>query len=192
MMVNILILILVWLVVSLNTACLFSNIHNFLTWCSGKYPILRFEEYIEIALNASRVVGIYAELKNPVFINQHVCKLSYNSVNVSRFKINYAFLLLVLKRWIQWQVSWGDEKRYEDIFVETLLRYGYTGKYLSDEWKKQPIFIQSFAPTSLIYISDLIDSPKILLIDDVTVVTQDTNQVCKFLELHKHNSHHAS
>jgi glycerophosphoryl diester phosphodiesterase len=40
---------------------------------AGKYPIITFEEYIQIALNASRVVGIYPELKNPVFINQHVC-----------------------------------------------------------------------------------------------------------------------
>ena len=67
--------------------------------------------------------------------------------------------------------------------METLLKYNYSGKYLSDEWRKQPVFIQSFAPTSLIHASDLIDSPKVFLIDDVTVVTQDTNQVCVFIEL---------
>ncbi|KAL5196510.1 hypothetical protein ABZP36_000022 [Zizania latifolia] len=40
----------------------------------------------------------------------------------------------------------------------------------------RPVFIQSFAPTSLIYAADLIDFPKVFLIDDVTVRTEDTNQ----------------
>jgi glycerophosphoryl diester phosphodiesterase len=61
--------------------------------------------------------------------------------------------------------------------VETLKKYGYKGSYMSQDWLKQPLFIQSFAPTSLIYTSNLTDSPKILLIDDVTIPTQDTNQV---------------
>lgn len=39
---------------------------------SGKYSIITFEDYIAIALNAPRVVGIYPEIKNPVFINQRV------------------------------------------------------------------------------------------------------------------------
>ncbi|KAI5071024.1 hypothetical protein GOP47_0014023 [Adiantum capillus-veneris] len=108
------------------------------------FPIIKFEEYIEIALNASRIVGIYPELKNPVFINEHV--------------------------------TWADGKKYEDVFAETLLKYGYQGKFLSEQWKAKPIFIQSFAPTSLIYVSNLTDSPKILLIDDVDIPTQDTNQ----------------
>lgn len=110
---------------------------------NDKYPIITFEEYINIALNASRVVGIYPEIKNPIFINEHV-------------------------KW--------EGKKFEDVFVETLLKFGYTGRYLSEQWKNQPIFIQSFAPTSLIYASRLIDSPKIFLIDDVTIPTQDTNQ----------------
>lgn len=38
----------------------------------GKYTIITFEEFISIALDAKRVVGIYPEIKNPVFINQHV------------------------------------------------------------------------------------------------------------------------
>lgn len=61
-----------------------------------------------------------------------------------------------------------------------LLQYGYKGAYKSKDWVKQPVFIQSFAPTSLIYISNMTDSPKIFLIDDVTVPTQDTNQVSLF------------
>ncbi|XP_049934864.1 glycerophosphodiester phosphodiesterase GDPD5-like [Nymphaea colorata] len=40
---------------------------------------------------------------------------------------------------------------------------------MSKDWLSQPIFIQSFAPTSLIYVSNLTDSPKIFLIDDVNV-----------------------
>ncbi|KAF2282323.1 hypothetical protein GH714_043852 [Hevea brasiliensis] len=73
-------------------------------------------------------------------------------------------------------VKWSDGKRFEDKFVGTLKKYGYNGSYMSKDWLKQPIFIQSFAPTSLVYIN-LTDSPKIFLIDDVTIPTQDTNQV---------------
>ncbi|KAF8365169.1 hypothetical protein HHK36_032820 [Tetracentron sinense] len=111
---------------------------------NGKFSIITFEEYISIALDAPRVVGIYPEIKNPVFINQ--------------------------------RVKWSNGKRFEDKFVETLMKYGYKGSYMSKDWLKQPVFIQSFAPTSLVYISNMTDSPKIFLIDDVTIPTQDTNQ----------------
>ncbi|KMZ66112.1 putative Glycerophosphoryl diester phosphodiesterase [Zostera marina] len=111
---------------------------------NGIYPILTFEEFIEIALNAKRTVGIYPEIKNPVFINQ--------------------------------QVKWEDGRKYEDVFIDTLLKYGYKGSYKSKSWLKMPIFIQSFAPISLIYASKLIDSPKVFLIDDIDMPTQDTNQ----------------
>uniref|UniRef100_A0ACD5W7P8 Uncharacterized protein n=1 Tax=Avena sativa TaxID=4498 RepID=A0ACD5W7P8_AVESA len=37
-----------------------------------KYNIITFDEFILIALYADRVVGIYPEIKNPIFINQHV------------------------------------------------------------------------------------------------------------------------
>ncbi|KAK3029948.1 hypothetical protein RJ639_038176 [Escallonia herrerae] len=111
---------------------------------NGKFSIITFEEFISIALDAPRVVGIYPEMKNPVFINQ--------------------------------RVKWSDGKRFEDKFVETLEKYGYKGSYLSKQWLKQPAFIQSFAPTSLVYVSNQTDLPKIFLIDDVTMPTQDTNQ----------------
>lgn len=75
-------------------------------------------------------------------------------------------------------MKWPGGKKFEDKFVETLKKYGYKGSYLSKEWLAQPAFIQSFAPTSLIYVSNQTDLPKIFLIDDVTVPTQDTNQVC--------------
>jgi len=39
---------------------------------SGKFQIITFEEFITIALEAPRVVGIYPEIKNPVLINQQV------------------------------------------------------------------------------------------------------------------------
>ncbi|KAF6994034.1 hypothetical protein CFC21_010825, partial [Triticum aestivum] len=109
-----------------------------------KYNILTFDEFILIALHADRVVGIYPEIKNPIFINQHV--------------------------------KWSGGKKFEDKFVETLLKYGYKGKYMSEDWLMKPLFIQSFAPTSLIYISNITNAPKLLLIDETTVPTQDTNQ----------------
>ncbi|XP_073015209.1 glycerophosphodiester phosphodiesterase GDPD6-like [Primulina eburnea] len=111
---------------------------------NGQFPIITFEEFISIALDAPRVVGIYPEMKNPVFINQHV--------------------------------KWSGGKKFEDKFVETLKKYGYKGSYLSKQWLRQPVFVQSFAPTSLTYISNLTDVPKIFLIDDTTMPTQDTNQ----------------
>lgn len=111
---------------------------------NGKFPIITFEEFIAIALDAPRIVGIYPEIKNPIFINQHV--------------------------------KWPGGKLFEDKFVGILKKYGYKGSYLSEPWLKQPLFIQSFAPTSLVYISNLTDSPKIFLIDDITIPTQDTNQ----------------
>ncbi|KAG0477208.1 hypothetical protein HPP92_014049 [Vanilla planifolia] len=111
---------------------------------NGKFQIITFEEYISIALGANRIVGIYPEIKNPVFINQHV--------------------------------KWEGGKRFEDKFVETLLKFGYRGEYRSEDWLKKPVFIQSFAPTSLVYISNKTESPKVFLIDDVTVLTEDTNQ----------------
>ncbi|CAI9106318.1 OLC1v1005447C1 [Oldenlandia corymbosa var. corymbosa] len=111
---------------------------------NGKFPIITFEEFITIALEAPRVVGIYPEIKNPVFINQ--------------------------------RVKWPGGKKFEDKFVEMLDKYGYKGTYMSEQWLKKPAFIQSFAPTSLIYVSNFTDLPKILLIDDTTMPTQDTNQ----------------
>ncbi|XP_020257570.1 glycerophosphodiester phosphodiesterase GDPD6-like isoform X2 [Asparagus officinalis] len=111
---------------------------------NGKFSIITFEEFIAIALDADRVVGIYPEIKNPILINQHV--------------------------------KWENGKKFEDKFVETLLKYGYKGAYKSKDWLKQPAFVQSFAPTSLIYISNFTDLPKVLLIDDITIPTQDTNQ----------------
>ncbi|PNT72903.1 hypothetical protein BRADI_2g50710v3 [Brachypodium distachyon] len=111
---------------------------------NGKFSIITFEEFISIALDASRTVGIYPEIKDPIFINKHV--------------------------------KWADGKKFEDKFVDTLLKYGYKGQYMSEYWLKQPLFIQSFAPTSLVHVSKLTDSPKIFLIDDFIVRTQDTNQ----------------
>ncbi|KAM0873619.1 hypothetical protein ACQ4PT_037958 [Festuca glaucescens] len=111
---------------------------------NGKYSIITFEEFISIALDASRTVGIYPEIKDPVHINKHV--------------------------------KWADGKTFEDKFVDTLLKYRYRGQYMSENWLKQPLFIQSFAPTSLVHVSKLTESPKIFLIDDFTIRTQDTNQ----------------
>ncbi|KAE8672332.1 Glycerophosphodiester phosphodiesterase GDPD5 [Hibiscus syriacus] len=42
---------------------------------NGKFQIITFEEFISFALDAPRV-GIYPEVKNLVFINQHVSKMA--------------------------------------------------------------------------------------------------------------------
>ncbi|GJM93046.1 hypothetical protein PR202_ga09565 [Eleusine coracana subsp. coracana] len=60
---------------------------------NGMYSIITFEEFISIALDAGRTVGIYPEIKDPVFINKHV--------------------------------KWAGGKKFEDKFVDTLLKYGY-------------------------------------------------------------------
>ena len=151
----------------------------FFYWITGKYQIITFEEYILIALYADRIVGIYPEIKNPIFINQHVS---------SSDMTNYKEILLMEYNNEHWcgnishqsfviQVKWSGGKKFEDKFVEMLLKYGYKGEYMSEDWLKQPLFIQSFAPTSLIYISNMTNSPKLFLIDDTTIPTQDTNQV---------------
>ncbi|KAI3912319.1 hypothetical protein MKW98_023188 [Papaver atlanticum] len=111
---------------------------------NGKYSIITFEEFISIALDAPRVVGIYPEIKDPIFINKHV--------------------------------KWGNTEKFEDKFLQTLQKYGYAGSYLSKKWMKQPVFIQCFAPTSLIYLSNMTNLPKILLIGDKSIPTQDTLQ----------------
>ena len=81
---------------------------------------------------------------------------------------------------IKKQVKWADGKKLEDKFVQTLKKYGYKGEYMSKDWLEKPIFIQSFTPTSLVYISKLIDSPKVFLIDDFSILTEDTKQVFFF------------
>ncbi|CAO2818479.1 unnamed protein product [Amaranthus hypochondriacus] len=111
---------------------------------NGKFPIITFEEYIAIALDAPRVVGIYPEIKDPIFINKHV--------------------------------KWPNGKKFEDVFIDTLNKHGYRGSYLSKDWLKQPCFVQSFAPSSLVYLSNKTDLPKILLIGDTAWLTEDTNQ----------------
>jgi len=75
------------------------------------------------------------------------------------------------------QVKWPNGKKFEDVFVDTLKKHGYKGLYLSKDWLKQPCFVQSFAPSSLVYISNQTDLPKILLIGDPGGRTEDTNQV---------------
>ncbi|MFS7939661.1 putative glycerophosphodiester phosphodiesterase [Helianthus anomalus] len=73
-------------------------------------------------------------------------------------------------------VKWPKGKKFEDVFVEILTKYGYKGSYLSKECLKQPCFIQSFAPSSLFHMHNQTDLPKIFLIYDVDYRTQDTNQ----------------
>lgn len=104
--------------------------------------------------------------------------LKFYFIDAESDRYLFHFFTTCGKYLIWWQVKWADGKRFEDRFVETLKKYGYKGSYMSKDWLKQPAFIQSFAPTSLIYVSNLTDLPKIFLIDDITIPTQDTNQVC--------------
>lgn len=46
-----------------------------------------------------------------------------------------------------------------------------------ENWLIQPLFIQSFAPSPNVNVSELTNSPKIFPIDYIIVRTQDTNQV---------------
>ena len=61
-------------------------------YSSGKFTIITFEEYISIALDAPRVVGIYPEIKNPVFINEHVSDFSLKSARKNDCAGNYWLL----------------------------------------------------------------------------------------------------
>lgn len=64
----------------------------FVMYSSGKFTIITFEEYISIALDAPRVVGIYPEIKNPVFINEHVSDFSLKSARKNDCAGNYWLL----------------------------------------------------------------------------------------------------
>lgn len=68
-------------------------------------------------------------------------------------------------------------KSFEQTFVEMLQKYGYKGKYRSADWYAKPVFIQSFAPTSLQAAAQYTDLPLVFLYDAFTARTQDTNQV---------------
>lgn len=57
---------------NINNKSTYNSINQLLPDCAGKYSIITFEEFIAIALEAPRVVGIYPEIKDPVFINRHV------------------------------------------------------------------------------------------------------------------------
>jgi glycerophosphoryl diester phosphodiesterase len=52
---------------------------------NGMFSIITFEEFISIALDAERTVGIYPEIKDPVFINKHVSPL----VLMKKYALHY-------------------------------------------------------------------------------------------------------
>ncbi|EFJ09234.1 hypothetical protein SELMODRAFT_130410 [Selaginella moellendorffii] len=109
---------------------------------NGLFEIPTFEEYIAVALEADRVVGIDPEIKSPFFINKHV--------------------------------KWPGGELFEDRFVKTLLKYGYNDPYNSQKWLKQPVFIQTFAPTSILHIANKTKSPKIFALGPADALAQDT------------------
>ena len=55
---------------------------------AGMFTIITFEEFISIALDADRTVGIYPEMKDPVFINKHVSPL----VLMKKYALHYDLL----------------------------------------------------------------------------------------------------
>ncbi|WZY76868.1 hypothetical protein YC2023_023252 [Brassica napus] len=66
-------------------------------------------------------------------------------------------------------------KRFEDKIVDTLKKYVNEDAYLSKKWlKKHCLFNHLPHLHTCTYLSNLIASPKVLLIDDVTMPTQDT------------------
>lgn len=107
------------------------------------------------------------------------------SITIYLFSLNLESSLIVMHyifiettiRICFWQVKWPNGKKFEDVFLDTLKKHDYRGSYLSKSWLKQPCFIQSFAPTSLVYIQNKTDLPKIFLIGDTAWRTEDTNQV---------------
>ncbi|KAH0938482.1 hypothetical protein HID58_005943 [Brassica napus] len=90
-------------------------------------------------------------------------------------------------------------KRFEDKIVDTLKKYVNEGAYLSKKWLKKH-FAYSFSKKKKTlclfnhlshlhtckYLSNLIASPKVLLIDDVTMPTQDTKPE---ITLHAYSSY---
>lgn len=65
---------------------------------AGKFPIITFEEYIQIAIDSPRVVGIYPEIKNPILMNQHVSYTLYISLHTSKHNTSckniYSFITI--------------------------------------------------------------------------------------------------
>ncbi|XP_024538713.1 glycerophosphodiester phosphodiesterase GDPD6 [Selaginella moellendorffii] len=76
---------------------------------------------------------------------------------------------------INHHVKWSEGRKFEDVFLNILKKYDYNAKYLTKEWLDKPVFIQSFDPSSLIYLHNKTSSPKILLIAPDSI-TSDTKQ----------------
>lgn len=129
----------------LGVFILLSICYNFV----GKFQIITFEEFIAVALDAPRVIGIYPEIKNPVFINEHV-NVSFMSLfafsQLSKWsalswellgKINRSNVISenVVAVWLNWMLpsciflnllrciaNWGksEEKHFPEVFLSFL------------------------------------------------------------------------
>ncbi|WZZ33601.1 hypothetical protein YC2023_017002 [Brassica napus] len=68
------------------------------------------------------------------------------------------------------QSSGPGGKRFEDKIVDTLKKYVNEGAYLSEKWLKKHCLFNHFPHLhTCTYISNLIASPKVLLIEDGTM-----------------------
>ncbi|KAL6756850.1 glycerophosphoryl diester phosphodiesterase family protein [Haematococcus lacustris] len=115
------------------------------TMYDGHFQVVTLEEYLQIALNAPRTVGIYPENKHPTFHNRRPEVLAANTT-------------------------------IQDIMLNMLVKYGYTGPMNSPAWRRQPVFIQSFEQNDLVDLKSKTCIPLIQLLDSPGFVTPDRNK----------------
>jgi glycerophosphoryl diester phosphodiesterase len=100
----------------------------------GAFAVATLSEFLDVALSASRAVGIYPEVKHPTWHNSLPQLLAAGTT-------------------------------IEQLVVDALHARGYTASspVASDAWRAQPVFIQSFEPTSLRRLAGMTHMPLVLL-----------------------------
>jgi glycerophosphoryl diester phosphodiesterase len=100
----------------------------------GAFAIPTLSEFLDVALSAPRAVGIYPEVKHPTWHNQLPQLLAANITA-------------------------------EQLIVDVLHARGYAASspVNSAAWRAQPVFIQSFEPTSLQRLAAMTRMPLVLL-----------------------------
>jgi glycerophosphoryl diester phosphodiesterase len=100
----------------------------------GAFAIATLGEFLDVVLSAPRAVGIYPEVKHPSWHNALPQLLAAGTT-------------------------------IEQLIVEALHAHGYAASTTvnSDAWRAQPVFIQSFEPTSLRRLAGMTRMPLVLL-----------------------------
>lgn len=100
----------------------------------GAFAIPTLAEFLDVALSAPRAVGIYPEVKHPTWHNSLPQLLAAGTT-------------------------------IEQLVVDALHARGYAASapVASDAWRAQPVFIQSFEPTSLQRLAGMTCMPLVLL-----------------------------